>query len=193
MSLFLRKECQTLLDEVNLQNYHIQINESSKCLEIVGECGQVLTTIMGIRLSRMAPTKDEIKLALELFDNFLAKHAVSFKQFIEAKFTADNAVIPKSVKGLKNIKVSKDYQGDHTLTFYAKNYTEEAIRINSKGNIHIPRININLVKNPNATLQYALTDEEVTAIKTWIEATTAFNKAMEEKEKILSKLSSCEI
>ncbi|MEE8599407.1 MAG: hypothetical protein V3S69_07905, partial [Dehalococcoidales bacterium] len=102
MSLFLRQACQPLLDGVGLPNYHIQVDEVSKCLQVVGECGDVLTSITGIRLSRMAPADKEIALAIDLFDNFLAKHADTFKGFIAVKARADKASIPKEIEGLVN-------------------------------------------------------------------------------------------
>jgi len=194
MSLFLRKACQDNLDGVGLENYHIQVDENTKCLQIVGECGDVLVSITGIRLSRMAPADKEIELALELFDDFLAKHAGTFKEFIAAKIRADKASIPKIVPGLMNCTVDKGmYQEFHQLTFDMSADPNREVTVRSNGYFSMPSLQIDMVKFPDADIQLSITATERKAVRNWVNACTEFNKAINIKTELLTKLSACEI
>lgn len=194
MSLFLRKACQEHLDGVGLQAYHIQVDEPSKCLEIVGECGDTLVAIAGIRLSRMAPGDKEIVLAIELFDDFLAKHTGTFKEFITAKIRADRSKIPVVVPGLLNCKVIKQpYQEYWSLTFDLKSLPTTQVAVRSNGYLNIPAFTTNMVTDPSDDIQHCISAVERKAIKSWIKACTEFHSATTEKTRLLTVLSSCEI
>jgi hypothetical protein len=202
MSLFLRQACQTSLDGVGLSNYHIQINESSKYLEVVGECGDVLVTIAGIRLSRMAPSGKEIELAVSLFDDFLAKHTATFKEFIAAKKLVETTPLP-NIKDFDLIDArtneSKNYS--HILKGYVSiiqmNFTLKAnkdaeVTVKSDGFVQIPMIRI---ENPKKAtdLQIGMNPDEARAVMKWIDGCKKFNDAVNIKDEALAKLSSCEI
>jgi hypothetical protein len=195
MSLQLRKACQQQLDAVGLDNYHIQVNRETKYLEIVGECGQTLVSISGIQLSRVAPNNSEMKLALELFDSFLAKHTGTFKEFITAKTRADAANIPKKVKGLKNAKVEKQtYYDRWDLTFTPECMPAESVTVSSNGVVSFPSrtVSYNSPKDWR-TVNAGLTVAETEHITEWILECIEFTAATKEKKKALEILSSCEI
>ena len=195
MSLFLRKECQSILDGVKLDNYHVQVNENSKMLQIVGECGKVLVSITGIRLSRMAPPRHEVALALELFDAFMAKHVGTFKEFNKAKALVDKQNIPTSVAGLKNSEVTKNVYGNKRweLTFNPNFLNKKQATIYSDGEITIPGKNLTFSKNTKKDLNYSLNKIEIDAIYKWIKSCEGYSKANQNKNDLLSKLNSCEI
>ena len=195
MSLFLRKACQAHLDGVGLDNYHIQVSDSTKCLQIVGECGDTLVSIAGIRLSRMAPAANEIELAIELFDDFLAKHTGTFKEFIAAKIRADKSAIPPAPEGLLDAKMIKmPYQDFHQLTFsLASCEKEHRITVRSDGYFNIPAFNMNMIENPGVSIQQGLSTAEKRIVTSWVKACKEFNDAIKEKVALLAKLSSCEI
>jgi hypothetical protein len=194
MSLFLRKECQQLLDDVGLEMYHIQVGETNKNLEIVGECGQLLTTIAGIRLSRMAPNKDEIVLAIELFDDFLAAHTGTFKQFIAAKIRADAASIPREVPGLLNAEVTAPYYNEvWALSFSMGSIPTIKVVVDSSGNVKIPAIAANLVTDPKDDINHHLSTKEEYAVREWIKACNEYNIATKEKTSLLEILNTCSI
>lgn len=194
MSLQLRKQCQSILDGVNLDNYHVQVDPDSKMLQIVGECGQSLVSIAGIRLSRMAPNAAEIDLALELFDAFVAKHQANFKEFIKVKAVADSAKIPKSVEGLENAEIAKNrYQDYWSLTFDMKTREGKTVTAKSTGEIDLPSVKMDADSHSKDFLQATLTDAEVAAVFKWVNECNEFNIAVEAKADLLAKLSSCEI
>jgi len=83
MSLVLRKLCQESLDKYGLSVYHTEINETSKCLMIVGECGKPLVNIHGIHFSRLVPSKEEIEYASELFIEFLDIHGKKIADYVK--------------------------------------------------------------------------------------------------------------
>lgn len=193
MSLFLRQACQNNLDGVGLSNYHIQVDEATKCLQVVGECGDILTSITGIRLSRMAPADKEIALAVQLFDDFLAKHAATFKGFIKAKIRADKANIPAEVDGLLNCTVEKQqYQEYWVLKFDLESLPETTILVRSTGYVNIPAMSFEMIDNKDS-IQYSISNREKTIVTHWVKACAEFNTATKLKTRLLEKLSSCEI
>lgn len=197
MSLMLRKKCQTLLDNVGLDMYHVQVQDANKYLQIVGECGKPLCSIEGIRLSRAAPNAAEIELALELFDAFLAKHAGTFKSFIAAKARADQAVIPESVDNLPSCVVQKHAYQDHwELEFHPLNMPAGAIvtaKSNGKISMSAYSCDINDIDDDFDTFGYGLRSIELSAVDGWLKACKEYNEATREKKKLLSQLNSCEI
>lgn len=194
MSLFLRKACQKNLDGVGLQNYHIQVDDTSKCLLIVGECGDVLVSIAGIRLSRMAPGDKEIELAIELFDDFLAKHAGTFKEFIAVKIRADKSKIPFVVPGLLDCVVQKiGYKNYWQLSFCMKSEPSVSVNVKSDGSFFINSFSTNLVTDPDDNIQLSLSSTESNAVRKWIKSCNEYHIATEEKTKLLEILSTCEI
>jgi len=192
MSLFLRKACQENLDNVGLENYHIQVDESTKCLQIVGECGQILTSITGIRLSRMAPAPHEIKLAVELFDDFLAKHTATFKEFVAVKAKADNAVIPQTV-ALDKAQVTKQHYNDLWELRFRMTNRDHTVTVTSNGLISMTSVAQNISEVPATYFTLGLTKTEYAVVKKWLEATADFHKWTKRKKKLLEILGTCEI
>lgn len=196
MSLQLRKECQTLLDGVGLENYHVDIDERTKKLQIVGECGQPFVSISGIRLSRMAPPSKEISLAVELFEAFLVKHTALFKEFTAAKKIADSCSVPLKIKAIKNSRIEKNkYNTYYELNFFMSEDDERLVNVNSKGAVIINKKDININDKPDdlKKVKASLTDKETNAIRSWVTACNLYNEAIEKRDKLKSKLSSCEI
>jgi len=200
MSLFLRIACQERLDAVGLANYHVQIDESSKMLQIVGECGQTLTNITGIRMSRMAPPMREIDLAVDLFDSFLAKHAATFKEFIAAKTKADQVKIPDTFKALQQAELSQDYYKNWSLKFVPKAYilnskVSQKSSVSDKGVLALSPPDVNVLTHPEkaAQLLQGLSAQEFKEIQSWVDAVQVYTKALERKEALLKTLNSCEI
>lgn len=193
MSLVLRKKCQSLLDGVGLDMYHIQVNEDNKYLEVAGECGQTLVTIQGIRLSKMAPGEAEIELALELFDAFLARHAATFKAFISAKKKAEQCVKPPTPK-LEEAKVAKHvYYDKYELTFRMQNWDNSICTVSNDGEVSIPSRTIHALKDPESLMVQPLRSSEQVAIRRWVEAFNEYTEANNVKTKALEKLTTCEI
>jgi len=112
MSLILRKQCQDVLDTFGLSTYHIQICENRKHLQIVGECGQPLVDIYGIRFTRLVPSVAEITYAGELFDEFLGIHGKLIQSYVAKA---------KTFKALKSVKPSNDFVRIDTGTDYNRN------------------------------------------------------------------------
>lgn len=83
MSILLRKECQPALNSIKLDMLHVDI--ISKILTIVGECGQPILSISGIKFTSMSPKKEEIEYAVELFEKFLSIHVIKLQDLIRAK------------------------------------------------------------------------------------------------------------
>ena len=108
MSLLLRKECQAILDDNNLPEYHVDITINNH-LEIVGECGQPLAVVYGIKFTRKSPGKLEIDYAVELFDAFLAKYKtriVAYRSAAVKLKARPEVILPE---GLRKRQYCSDY------------------------------------------------------------------------------------
>lgn len=81
MSLQLRQQAEKVLERHKLNNYHVRIDDALY-MNIVGECGQPLVTIYGIKFTKKTPTKSEIEYALTLLDSFLIKHSKDIKHYV---------------------------------------------------------------------------------------------------------------
>jgi hypothetical protein len=196
MSLFLRKKCQEKLDEVGLENYHVQVDETSKCLMIVGECGQIMTTIVGIRLSRMAPNEKEIDLALELLDDFLTKHADNFREFLKVKARAEQAKVPQAedLPDLQNVSISKQTYHEYWELNFEPLYAPAEVTVRSTGKITLHQVSLE-ADDPEEfdKMGNGLTLAEMNSVRYWLDQCSGYQKAIEEKKHVLSILSSCEV
>lgn len=90
MSLLLRKECQPVLDEHGLGEYHAAIVgadgwEKFKVLGIVGTCGQEFVKIRGIAFSKINPSAKEIEYAAELLQEFFLTHRKTLEVFLDTQ------------------------------------------------------------------------------------------------------------
>ena len=72
-----------------MQNY-----DATKCLSIVGECGQPLVNISGIKFARADPTNKEIELAVSLLDSFLSKHLGDIGSYLSLRQKLTKMNIP---------------------------------------------------------------------------------------------------
>ncbi len=99
MSLILRQQCQPILNEYGLGDYHTRIN-SNKYLSITGPCGQPLFAISGIEFVRPQPTSKEIEFAVELLVDFCLQHKTAILTTLLAKKTLFTAVYPELPKNI---------------------------------------------------------------------------------------------
>lgn len=82
MSLLLRKACQPTLDDASLGSFHVRVDENTKTMTIVGECGQPFVSISGIKFARTSPSAAEMPLAVDLLEIFLVKHKGDFDRYV---------------------------------------------------------------------------------------------------------------
>jgi hypothetical protein len=195
VSLFLRKRCQEKLDNVGLENYHVQVDEPTKCLTIVGECGQLLTTIEGIRLSRMAPNDKEIMLALDLLDDFLTKHTHNFKLFREAKAAADKAKIPQpaDLKHIVDATVEKQRYQDYWELKFTPVGALFDVTVKSNGKVTVSQFSTKISNSDSAKLTNGMSADELRDMVGWVVACEEFTDTTNEKNRVLDILKSCEV
>ena len=173
MSLILRDLCQSFLDDVGLQNYHVEIAQN-KQLTIVGECGQTLVTIKGVTFSRFAPTKEEINISMPLFNAFLVKHIKTLKEYVATKEELQKLPsleeVKKKIKGL-----------DH---FDSGNYHNSIIFKNENTKIEIfpnGKIAIEGRNTFKDYVPYTFSTKDIKAINEWL-------VSCEERENLKAKL-----
>jgi len=113
MSLILRKECQDVLDNFSLNNYHVAISDN-KSLRVVGECGKPLFSVRGIVFSRNTPSAKEIEYAVELLEDFLGTHILIINEMMEAQEKLADHPVPDDQDGMfsaakgESVKISRE-------------------------------------------------------------------------------------
>ncbi len=135
MSIILRQGCQHLLNEMELDFIHTDIQ--NKILTIVGECGQPLLPINGIKFGSSNPTKQEIGYAVGLFEKFLEKHGEQLQEFIaeKKKYKIVEAPIkPDSLKKYPNGGNRYDHTDNDAYRVYNKEYGFAYNSINKSSN-----------------------------------------------------------
>ncbi len=123
MSIILRQGCQHLLNEMELDFLHTDIQ--NKILTIVGECGQPLLPINGIKFGSNNPTKQEIGYAVGLFEKFLDKHGDQLQEFITEKKKykiVEAPVKPDSLRRHPNGGIIYDHIDNDVYRVYNKEY-----------------------------------------------------------------------
>ncbi len=192
MSLMLRKTCQIVLDNYNLQNYHVTISETTKCLAIVTECGKPLANIEGITFSRICPTKDEIVYASELLRDFLTTHKVQFGLYV----TARNAFVK-----LKEIEMSSKDGMVYFNTNYGKpddmylSYMDGPFKfhLDDVGNIAKIEINDEKKAKPATLTAYKYSGSKATKAYKHLDAYRQYKKEERIINDMLLALSTCDI
>lgn len=177
MSLLLRKGCQPLLDELDLEFLHVDIQ--NKCLCVVGECGQCIVTISGIKFNGTTPKTAEIEFAVELFQSFLTKHKDKLKEAIDAKKAFKLLEIPKIPEEYKS-KYKSDGEFRNKELKYSYYCHDKSMSF--EGKISPERLKIIL--------------QDVTMIESadayWLEL-QAYQEQQKEVHKLISELQNCNI
>lgn len=189
MSLILRKECQYILDNYKLQNYHVLINQNTKYLQIVGECGQPLINISGIQFTRLTPTKLEIKYATELLNSFLTAHMSEITTYIAQKIANKKFPFIETTNDRYNITTNSA----SGMIYNSLVYTDGPVKIYIKSNT---------IGNPLVSI----IDNSLTRLSEWKvnmdllgEMRTTLYKFVEQRErdgviqKLHAELSTCDI
>lgn len=81
MSLALREECQPIINEFFMGDFHAMI-DSNKKLKIAHECGKPLFTVRDIEFSKTVPTRKEIEYAAKLLEKFLISHEKTVNNYL---------------------------------------------------------------------------------------------------------------
>ena len=125
--LLLRQACQPLLDRLGLNNLHVTIDQ--KTLTIVGQCGNPLVAISGIKFSRNSASNEERDFATQLFASFLDKHKESILDFVKQKQAFTELPRPELPSDATSYYISSDKNSSQV---YFKNYnaTQSSSTIN---------------------------------------------------------------
>lgn len=189
MSLMLRKSCQTILDNNNLGQFHTEINEASKSLSLVSECGKPLVYIHGISFSRLTPTKDEITYATELFDIFMTKHKNQINKYIQEKAVLNKLPKPENYTGDSFYYKISDHMEFENKDFSVGLYLDNTNKYHvSYVKYYAPREN-----RPKVTPNFKLDTKLYNAAIKKHKALVTFAKQIDKCNKLREELSTCNI
>jgi hypothetical protein len=84
MALMLRKACQPILNDADLDPYHADIDRQTKCMQLFTPCGKTFATVHGVNFSRLDVTKDDIEFACELLEIWLIRNKDKIEVYLDA-------------------------------------------------------------------------------------------------------------
>lgn len=84
MALMLRKACQPILNDADLDAYHADIDDKTKNLCLYTPCGKHFAFVYGVRFGKVAPTAAEIEFATELLTHWLQKNKKTIEDYLIA-------------------------------------------------------------------------------------------------------------
>lgn len=187
MSLLLRKGCQDSLDAAGLGVYHVEITNNNY-LGLVGECGQPLVTIHGIKFNRSTPSVAEIEYAVELFEAFLVKHKTNIMKYLKATQAfklKDEITLPDSLSETSYRNEFSYKQGDFKVEFqFTKSKGIENIEIKSKS-----KVPITITEATKMKINKKLLEANIKAIKDRL----VYRELEQKVADMYSELSKCEI
>lgn len=83
MALMLRKACQPILNDFDLDAFHADLDASTKSMRIFTPCGKLFATVSGVQFGGLNPTKAEIEFSTELLANWLQRNASKIEKYLE--------------------------------------------------------------------------------------------------------------
>lgn len=110
MALMLRKACQPILNDYDLDAYHADLNPDDKSLQIFTPCGKKFAMVSGVRFGTLNPTKAEIEFTTELLGDWLLRNKEDIDSFIEAFETLQRTPWPEDTDAFEigSCRVYKD-------------------------------------------------------------------------------------
>lgn len=179
MSILLRKECQESLDNAGLEKLHVGISNKTLCL--MGECGQTIITISGIKFNSNTITTKEIKYTVELFNEFIKKHTAKIQDFIKTSETfkklKEPIFEPKGNWAISYRELKYKLNGSQILT----------IKNNGKVKFHSYDHTIEEIREILDLI------ENTKSVNNYIAETINYNKIKENLNKAKAEIGSCNI
>lgn len=193
MSLILREKTEKILKDAGLPEFHTQI--SNKNMQIVGQCGQPITTIKGILFSRNAPSIKEIDYSVKLFKEFLDAHIDTLKQYKEIRKEAKALVDFRSYNDLfADIKEIQEVRCNIYGSSITVNYLIESIGINTseskKGMVHNYTNRLTVTEHKEALKKITKLEPKFSKIFKIIKDSNEVNKRL---DVVKRKLQQCDI
>ena len=178
MSLMLRLACQPVLDDADLDAYHIEL--SNKQMVITTPCGKPLAYVQGVTFNKQNPTRSEIEYAAGLLRDWLARNMTNIETYLSALED-----LQRFGEFKKPDWVTRDYRNIVTFRIHVEDTC--TVTFDRKGNM----INVHLSKPcppfkplPISKTEFRTRFAEFKKFAQWADLTTAVENA-------LAKLKSC--
>ena len=136
MSLMLRKECEPLMVQHDLDICYVDIAEG-RSLKICTPCGKTLITVPGITFNRMQPTREEIEYAYSLLDNWLSDHKQLLDDYVQAFSIAQGVESPENSWEVNGIKISWERQWGSRPDCYELQGPDMRAKVTADGGFNI--------------------------------------------------------
>jgi len=84
MALLLRKACEPILSEADLDAYFADIDAQTKYLCLYTPCGKRFAIVHGVTFSRLHPTQAEIEYACDLLRDWCIRNQLLIDDYVDA-------------------------------------------------------------------------------------------------------------
>ena len=194
MALLLRKACEPVLSDFDLDGFHADM-DMHKRLRLFTPCGKPFATVHGVRFSRIHPTQVEIDYATELLADWCTKNEKLISMYLEAFEVVQRLPEPREQLYIK------DRAGDWKSVI-ASSYRERVLQLEttdkSLGKVTmLLRIDhtIKSVKFENETVSLPVTikipEKVADQIKQQVREYIEHEEATDKAEMLLTTLNSC--
>jgi hypothetical protein len=193
MALMLRKACQPILSEHDLDAYHADLCASSKLFKLYTPCGKTFAIVTGVLFSSLRPTNDEIDFAVELLGDWLIRNQMQIDDYIDA-FTKLQIIgeVPNEENGLE-IHYDSNYiraigQSVSTVSHCAFKIGRVTFGVTSNGELERTSWSGKLQNWPAC---FKVPTKKLTAVLAFIQRHTDFLEQKNITERILAEMNTC--
>lgn len=187
--LLLRQKTQPLLDACGLTMLHTEVID--KTLTIVGECGQPLVAISGIKFSRNTLSADEREYAAELFDNFMKIHSAKIVDFVTKKQAlAAKGPIPDDDRFAVKTRYNSEAAG---YIVYKIEGEFASVYIDLDQNITEHKLEVSYKTKKEFAAVLTNAQDELDLLIKYVKAKTIRDKEVEAINQLKSEISTCTI
>ena len=189
--LLLRKQTQPILDSFGLNMLHTEVID--KVLVIVGECGQPLVAISGIKFSKSSLSKDERDFATDLFEEFMVKHSKKLIDFVTQKKAFMAKPGPTKVRGIESSSTWSHTTNSYTTRSFT--YKKQKITMNEKDNTVIDRCELHIEYKTAKEFKTNLTkaQDDMDVLKNYVTDYTIYKKEEQAIQALSAEIASCSI
>lgn len=148
MALLLRKACEPILSDADLDAYHADIHPHTKHMCLYTPCGKQFAVVHGVMFSRLHPTQAEIEYACDLLETWCVRNEKTIDEYVDAFAILQRMEEPKNKFWTKNrealIEIKRSQESYYDQYTQKREYRHEVCGIQITYNNCIVSLNQDL-------------------------------------------------
>ena len=192
MALLLRKACQPILNDADLDPYHADLDANTKEMKLYTPCGKHLATVAGVLFGGLRPTKVEIEFATELLATWLLRNKNLLANFINETEVLEK--MGEAVSSLNNFEIAHIFGRSRITSTKAKerylvSIEQGAVKycLDANGDL----VRIELKETVSVALEHKLSKSNVLAGMSFLNEYLAISKQEKKVATLLAELNTC--